>query len=334
MHTFIDYVKVFVKGGDGGNGCISFRREKYISKGGPDGGDGGKGGDVIFQADENLFTLLDVKYKPHFVAEDGEHGRHKNQSGKGGIDVIVKLPIGTVIYDGDTQIADLTKHGERFIAAAGGAGGRGNQHFATSTYRVPRKAEDGVPGEEKRLTLELKMIADVGIIGLPNAGKSTLLSKITAASPKIAPYPFTTLHPNLGSYEKPDGKKIIFADLPGLIEGASKGAGLGDRFLRHVERTRILLHLIAYEEGDTNPENLLYAHNLILHELESYSKLMLEKKRIVVLNKIDLIDEKTLDETKKLFKKNKITLITISAKDNTNLKMLMKKILKVIDELC
>lgn len=334
MHTFIDYVKVYVKAGDGGHGMISFLREKYISKGGPDGGDGGKGGDIIFEADRNILTLLDIKYKPHFVAQNGKNGGPKNRSGKNGGDIVIKLPIGTVVICEDEEIADLKENGQRFIAAKGGIGGRGNQHFATSTNRTPFKAQDGIPGEEKNLILELKMIADVGIIGLPNAGKSTLLSKITAANPKIAPYAFTTLHPNLGVYHTGSGKQIVFADLPGLIEGASRGAGLGDRFLRHVERTGMLLHVIAFEEGDFNLDNLIYAHDLILNELESYSKGLTDKKRMVVLNKTDLISEDNLKKTIKAFKKKKIKVVPISAINSEGTQELLKIIVEEIIKSC
>jgi len=285
---FVDYVKVYVKAGDGGDGCVSFRREKYVPRGGPDGGDGGKGGDVVFEADPSLVTLLDLKLRPALRAGRGAHGEGNNKTGKNGAGVIVKLPIGSVISEGETVLADLATPGQRFIAALGGRGGRGNQHFATPTNRAPRRFEEGQPGQEWTLVVELKQIADVGIVGLPNAGKSTLLACLTAATPKIAPYPFTTLHPNLGVMEDPSGRHITLADLPGLIEGASRGQGLGHRFLRHVERTKVLAQLVAFEEGEPSYEAMRYSLDLVEAELRAYSARLAEKKRLIVLSKSDL----------------------------------------------
>jgi GTP-binding protein len=327
---FVDQVKIYVKAGDGGNGCMSFRREKFVARGGPDGGDGGDGGSIFLEADENLVTLLDLRYRPHIVAQRGRHGKGKNATGKAGEDVIVRVPLGTVVSDDQGVIADLVKAGQRALVARGGKGGRGNQHFATPTNRAPRRHEPGAPGEEKTLILELKLIADVGIIGLPNVGKSTLLSRLTAATPKIAPYPFTTIHPNLGVQQTAEGEIITFADIPGLIEGASRGAGLGDRFLRHIERTKLLVHLIGADEQAFSPDDLLYEYHLVREELRAYSALLPQKPSILALNKIDLLPKpakKTLEGIKAAFKKEKMSLIPISAQEGTGLDALLKRIL-------
>lgn len=247
---FVDYAKIYVEAGDGGDGCVSFRREKYVPRGGPDGGDGGRGGNVILVTDPHMGTLLDLKMKPRYVAKRGQHGMGNQCTGRGGEDVYVKVPLGTVVStEGGETLADLVLPGQEFLAAAGGRGGRGNQHFASANNKAPRRWEEGGEGEKRKLILELKVIADVGLVGLPNAGKSTLLSVLTAATPKVAPYPFTTLHPNLGVLEFADSSRCVVADIPGLIEGASQGAGLGDRFLRHIERTTLLVHLVAPPEG-------------------------------------------------------------------------------------
>ncbi|MGD2175514.1 MAG: GTPase ObgE, partial [Candidatus Brocadiaceae bacterium] len=242
---FVDEARIAVKGGDGGDGCVSFRREKYVPRGGPDGGDGGDGGDVILEADPNLFTLLDLVSRARYAAGDGERGKPKNQDGANGEDVVVRVPAGTLVIDRDAEltIADLDEPHRRVVVARGGNGGRGNTHFASATHQTPREYEEGEPGQERNLQLELKLVADVGLIGLPNAGKSTLLSQISAAHPKIAAYPFTTLQPVVGIVETPDYERFVVADLPGLIQGAHEGKGLGDEFLRHVERTRLLVHL-------------------------------------------------------------------------------------------
>lgn len=283
---FIDEVIVSVRAGDGGNGCTSFRREKYVPRGGPNGGDGGKGGDIVFQADPRLTTLLDLHYRKHYRARRGQHGQGSDRHGKNAPEVVVPVPCGTVIHDADTGelIADLIASGERVIVARGGRGGHGNAWFKSPTHRAPRESEPGQPGEERRLRVELKLLADVGLIGLPNAGKSTLLSKISAARPKIADYPFTTKTPVLGVVSAGEIQSFVVADLPGLIEGASRGRGLGLRFLKHAERTRVLLHLVDC----TNPDPLgdLVRINA---ELGAFHPALLERMQLVVLTKIDLL---------------------------------------------
>ena len=263
---FVDYLKIHVKAGNGGHGSISFLREAMLPRGGPAGGDGGRGGDIVFEADAKLGTLLDLRYHRNLEAGNGGNGGNKNCHGADGKDVVIRVPLGTTVTDGDTEefLADLTEPGQRWIAAKGGRGGFGNAHFATPGNKTPRFAQDGSPGEEHHLILELKLIAAVGLIGLPNAGKSTLLSKLTSAKPKIAPYPFTTLSPNLGVIEYFDLFHLTLADIPGLIEGASHGAGLGTRFLRHIERTSILAHLVGDEEGIFDPDDMLYKYDLVL----------------------------------------------------------------------
>lgn len=285
---FIDKAKIYIKAGDGGNGQMSFRREKFVPDGGPWGGDGGKGADIIFQVDEGLRTLLDFKYKKHFKAERGEHGRSKGQYGANADDLIVRVPPGTLIYDDDTQelIVDLLQHGDKYIVARGGRGGRGNMRFATRTNPAPSISEKGEPGQERYVVLELKVLADVGLAGLPSVGKSTLLASISKARPKIADYHFTTLTPNLGVVAVDDERSFVMADLPGLIEGAHQGAGLGHQFLRHIERTRIVVHVvdIAAIEGRDPYEDWLK----INHELENYQVNLLERYQIIAANKIDL----------------------------------------------
>ena len=282
---FIDKVKVYVRAGDGGNGCVSFRREKYVPRGGPDGGDGGKGGDVIVEVDKNLNNLVHLFYKRHHKAGRGEHGRGSNEHGRNGEDAIIKVPPGTVIYelkDNKTIfVADLVKPGERVVVARGGKGGRGNARFVTPVNQAPRYCEPGAPGEEKTLILELKLIADIGLVGFPNAGKSTLLSVLTNAKPKIAEYPFTTLTPNLGVIDFGD-KKITLADIPGIIEGAHEGKGLGLDFLRHIERTRALIYIL---DATRNPFNDLVN---LQNEIREYNPHILKKPYIIVINKIDL----------------------------------------------
>ena len=288
---FYDQAKIYVKAGDGGNGCVAFRREKYIPHGGPAGGDGGKGGDVVLVVDPHLNTLHHFSRRRHFKAERGEHGRGKNQTGANGPDKTVPVPPGTVVRDADAGglLADLTETDQRFIVARGGRGGRGNSRFASSTNQAPRMAERGAPGEERWLELELKLLADVGLVGLPNAGKSTLLSVLSAARPKIADYPFTTLEPNLGVAVLDDFTSIVLADIPGLIEGASQGVGLGHEFLRHVERTRLLIHLL-----DGAGEDPLEAFDTINSELAAFDERLATKPQIVAINKMDLPDAQTL----------------------------------------
>src|SRR4030065_2970367 len=285
---FVDEVRIHVKAGDGGNGCFSLRREKCIPRGGPNGGDGGKGGDVILQADAQLTTLLDLTYPKQLRAQKGSHGKGKDQTGKNGEDLIIRVPAGTLVRDDQTEelLQDLLFDAQRFVAVEGGRGGRGNARFATSTLRAPRRAEKGEKGQERHLRLELKLLADVGLIGYPHVGKSTLLSRISSARPKIADYPFTTLVPNLGVVNREDHRPFVVADIPGLIEGASKGAGLGLTFLRHVERTRLLIHLLDISSGPSrDPVEDFDALN---HELKAYHRSVQEKIQLLALNKIDL----------------------------------------------
>nr|WGD62043.1 GTPase ObgE [Bacillus subtilis] len=285
---FVDQVKVYVKGGDGGNGMVAFRREKYVPKGGPAGGDGGKGGDVVFEVDEGLRTLMDFRYKKHFKANRGEHGMSKNQHGRNADDMVIKVPPGTVVTDDDTKqvIADLTEHGQRAVIARGGRGGRGNSRFATPANPAPQLSENGEPGKERYIVLELKVLADVGLVGFPSVGKSTLLSVVSSAKPKIADYHFTTLVPNLGMVETDDGRAFVMADLPGLIEGAHQGVGLGHQFLRHIERTRVIVHVIDMSglEGRDPYDDYL----TINQELSEYNLRLTERPQIIVANKMDM----------------------------------------------
>lgn len=285
---FVDQVKIYVKGGDGGNGMVAFRREKYVPKGGPAGGDGGNGANVIFEVEEGLRTLMDFRYNRHFKAPRGEHGMSKNQHGKNAKDMIVKVPPGTVVTDAETEvvIADLTEHNQRAVIAKGGRGGRGNTRFATPANPAPELSEHGEPGQEREVILELKLLADVGLVGFPSVGKSTLLSVVSSAKPKIAEYHFTTLVPNLGMVETEDGRSFVMADLPGLIEGAHSGVGLGHQFLRHIERTRVIVHVIdmATVEGRDPYEDYI----TINRELEEYNLRLTERPQIIVANKMDM----------------------------------------------
>ena len=328
---FVDEAEIYVKGGNGGQGCVSFRREKYIPKGGPDGGDGGRGGDVIFKVDEGLNTLQPFRHKKKFVAKNGEHGRGKNQHGKSGKDLIIKVPPGTLIRDLDTNliIADLTEPSQVFIAARGGRGGKGNARFATSTNQAPRFAQDGQKGQERRLRLELKLLADVGLVGAPNAGKSTLLSRCSAARPKIADYPFTTIIPQLGVVEIESDKSFVMADIPGLIKGAHKGAGMGVSFLKHIERTSILLHVIDVSVGF---EEALNTFNLIQNELLSFHKDLAEKEILIALNKIDVADKEDVERLKSAFGQIGYLAIPISAYTGQGIKTLLKELYRRVAE--
>jgi GTP-binding protein len=285
---FIDEAKIYVKAGDGGRGCVSFRREKFVPKGGPDGGDGGKGGDVVLRADSHLGTLLDFRYKRRYSAERGEHGRGSDQKGRDGSDSVIRVPLGTVVRAADSGalVGDLVTHEQRVIVARGGRGGRGNTRFKSPTNQAPRHAEPGEPGETRWLVMELKLLADVGLMGLPNAGKSTLLARVSAARPKIAPYPFTTLVPQLGIVRLRDEQSCVVADIPGLIEGAHEGKGLGHQFLRHIERTRLLLHLVDLAApGDDDP---LMSFAAVNRELLAYEPCLAEKPQLVVATKLDI----------------------------------------------
>ena len=324
---FLDQVKIFIKAGNGGDGSPSFRREKFIEFGGPDGGDGGKGGSVILKAEQNLNTLIDFRYQQHHKAKRGENGAGQNRTGKSGEDLILKVPLGTQVFEEDnkTLIYDFTKISEEFIAAAGGKGGLGNTRFKSSTNRAPRKFTKGTQGEEFTIWLQLKTIADIGIIGLPNAGKSSLLASVTNANPKIANYQFTTLNPNLGvaSY---DDKEITIADIPGLVEGAHKGTGLGIQFLKHIERCKSLLHLI-----DITSEDLKKSYQQVKNELKKYSNKLTKKKELIVLNKIDLIDEKEVIHIIKDFKKNtKSEVIAISTFNKSSVSKIKSKLLNYV----
>ena len=322
---FLDQAKIYIKAGNGGSGSASFRREKFIEYGGPDGGDGGDGGSIIFEAERNLNTLIDFRYRQHFKAEDGHIGTKRKRTGAAGKDLIIKVPVGTQIYeeDNNTLIYDFTKNKERYLVAAGGSHGLGNVRFKSSTNRAPTKKTPGKLGEEFWVWLQLKVIADIGIIGMPNAGKSSLLAALTRARPKIANYPFTTLDPNLGvSYY--DNKEVTLADIPGLVEGAHEGVGLGDKFLRHIERCKILLHLI-----DVSEEKISENYLKIRKELTKYGEILSKKKEIIVINKSDLLEKKELDKKLKIFKsKIKKKFEVISVVSDTNLITLRKVLLK------
>ncbi len=326
---FIDRVSIYIRGGNGGNGCISFHRAKYVTNGGPDGGDGGRGGSVIFQADESMTTLLDFRYRKKFEAQNGQDGSKNKCTGKDGEDLIIKIPVGTVIREGNSNkvMADFTKHGESRVLIPGGRGGKGNQHFATPTRQAPRYAERGKLAKSYDILLELKLIADVGIIGLPNVGKSTLLSMTTNANPKIANYHFTTLAPNLGVVRNKFGEDFVMADIPGLIEGASSGLGLGHEFLRHIERTRALIHVVdaAALEG-TDPVGAI---NQINHELEAYSPLLMTRPQIIAANKMDIPEaEDNLQRLMSAFPDSRV--VPISAATNSGLEQLMMIVAEVL----
>ncbi len=324
---FLDQVKIYIKAGDGGSGSPSFRREKFIEFGGPDGGDGGKGGSVILKSERNLNTLIDFRYQQHFKAKRGGDGKGKNQTGRGGENLYLKVPVGTQVFEEDnkTLIFDFKEENEEYVVAVGGKGGFGNTRFKSSTNRAPKKFTKGTKGEDYWIWLQLKTIADVGIIGLPNAGKSSLLAAITSATPKIANYKFTTLNPNLGVAVY-DDKEITLADIPGLIEGAHEGVGLGIKFLKHIERCKSLLHMIDITEDD-----LKKSYSQVRKELKNYSKDLLKKDEIVVLNKIDLLDDKEVKKIKDNFlKKYKVKLITLSTLNKKSISDIKSKIIKYV----
>ena len=325
---FLDQAKIYIKAGNGGSGSASFRREKFIEYGGPDGGDGGDGGSIIIESDRNLNTLIDFRYAQHFKAQHGKPGSKRNKTGGNGKDLILKVPTGTQIYEEDntTLIYDFTKNKEKYLVASGGKGGLGNVRFKSSTNRAPKKKTNGKIGEEFWIWLQLKVIADVGIIGKPNAGKSSLLSALTRAKPKIANYPFTTINPNLGvAYY--DEKEITLADIPGLVEGAHKGIGLGDKFLRHIERCKILLHLIDISEKD-----LINTYKKIKLELSAYDKTLVKKKEIIFLNKSDLLEKTIIDEKIKEFKKKiKVKCEVISIFSNKDIQKIKKILIKNVN---
>jgi GTP-binding protein len=328
---FFDEAFITVQSGDGGRGCVSFRREKFIPRGGPDGGDGGKGGDVILKSTSQRRTLYPFRFRREFKAKNGGHGQGRRKTGKKGEDLIIEIPPGTLIKDAETNdlLKDFTQPGDVFIIAKGGRGGQGNHRFKTSTHRAPRFAQPGEPGQFLKLKLELKLIADVGLIGLPNAGKSTLISTISSATPKVADYPFTTLTPNLGVVQTGWGKPFVVADIPGLIEGAHKGAGLGTRFLRHIERTHILVHLIDTSAIDT--QNPLAGYETINAELAGYSPQLAEKPQILVLNKIDLPGANQTAKTFQAMIKERDVLL-ISALTREGVEQLISKIRKRLDQ--
>jgi len=341
--VFVDEAKIFVKAGSGGNGCVAFRREKYVPRGGPSGGDGGHGGSIYLQANPNDNTLLRYRYNREFKADRGRHGEGSNCTGHSGEDMILQVPLGTLVFDDQSgaTIADLATPGQRVLIAHGGRGGRGNQHFAKPWHQAPREHEEGFPGEERHLRLELKLLADVGLVGFPNAGKSTLISVISAARPKIANYPFTTLQPNLGVVNADGGtgghgtelgRTFVVADLPGLIEGAHQGAGLGIRFLRHVERTRLLVHLI--DTSDSNADDPVHSFGIINGELEAFSASLIEKPMIVVATKLDATTDRTrLEAIRGFCKRRNIEFHSISAVIGEGVKELVRSIADALDKI-
>jgi GTP-binding protein len=331
---FIDRVKIHVRGGHGGNGVTAFRREKFVPRGGPSGGDGGRGGDVWLVADSSLNTLLHLRYNPEHVADRGRHGEGSNCSGRDGEERIIRVPVGTQIFESTSGelLQDLSVDGSRWLAAKGGRGGFGNSHFATSTNRAPRYHQSGSEGDELELQLELKLLADVGLVGFPNAGKSTLISTISAAKPKIADYPFTTLEPNLGVVDLGDFRTFVVADIPGLIEGAHEGAGLGDRFLRHIERTKLLLHLV--DVSSASGRDSLSDYLIVNRELRAYNSELADRPQIVVATKIDALDEpERLESLKQQATADGLAFYAISSVTNTGTKELVAAIARKLDEL-
>ena len=334
---FIDEAKIRVKAGDGGNGCVAFRREKYVPRGGPSGGDGGKGGDVIMESSERHNTLVHFRFNPEYKAERGRHGEGSNRKGREGSDVVLKVPVGTIVYDSDTgeKVHDFSRPDERIVIARGGRGGRGNARFATSTHQAPREHEDGHPGEERTFRLELKLLAEVGLVGFPNVGKSTLISCISAARPKIADYPFTTLQPNLGVVvvgKAPDEQSFVVADIPGLIEGAHAGAGLGTQFLRHIERTRLLVHLVDVSEGSGRPDPAKDVE-VIRNELKSFGAHLEEKPIIIAASKTDVANKDKLAKLRRYCKNHEAELYSISAVTGKGIEELKYAMAKKVEEL-
>ena len=332
----IDNVKITIQSGNGGNGCVSFRREKFVPRGGPNGGDGGKGGQVIFQADSSLWTLIDFRYKRIYKAQNGKHGMGGDKTGKSGKDILIRVPCGSIIKDYNTGeiLADLVINKQTFLAAKGGKGGRGNSHFATSTNQTPRNAEPGEKGIEKEINIELKLIADVGLVGLPNAGKSTLISVISAAKPKIADYPFTTLEPILGIVKYKDYKSFVVADIPGLIEGAHLGKGLGVKFLKHIERTRVLVFLID-STLVTDKDSKVEDYETLINELGGYDRKLLEKPRIICFTKIDALSaeqKKVIAKIKFSGYKQRAPVLRISSVSGENINKLIDEIWYKINE--
>ena len=331
---FTDYAKIIIKSGNGGDGAITFRREKYVAAGGPDGGDGGKGGDIYFRVDPNANTLIDFRYTKKFKAQNGENGSGGNKYGKSGEDLYIDVPIGTIIRDAETRkiVADLSKDGQVELVLKGGRGGKGNSHFATATRQVPRFAQAGEDGEEKEVILELKLLADVGLLGFPNVGKSTFLSVVTDAKPKIANYHFTTIEPNLGVVKTEKGDSFVIADIPGIIEGASEGIGLGIQFLRHVERTRLLLHVI--DVSGVEGRNPVQDFHTINEELKKYSEKLSQRKQIIVANKIDIMQDDTgYKELEKLAKEQNIEIFKISGAIGQGIKELLNRVSEVLKTL-
>ena len=334
---FIDEAKIRVKAGDGGNGCMAFRREKFVPRGGPSGGDGGKGGDVVMESSERHNTLVHFRFNPEYKAERGRHGEGSNKTGREGDDVLLKVPVGTILYDDETgeKVHDFARPDDRIVIACGGRGGRGNARFATSTHQAPREHEPGRPGEDRVFRLELKLLADVGLVGFPNVGKSTLISRISAARPKIADYPFTTLQPNLGVAvvgRPPDDKSFVVADIPGLIEGAHSGAGLGTQFLRHIERTRLLVHLVDVSDASGRPDPVKDV-KVIDQELASFRAHLEEKPVIMVASKIDIANKDKLAKLKRYCKKKNLELFPISAVTGKGIDDLKYAIAEKVEEI-
>jgi GTP-binding protein len=334
---FIDEATIRVKAGDGGNGCLAFRREKFVPRGGPSGGDGGKGGDVLMESSERHNTLVHFRFNPEYKAERGRHGEGSNRTGREGVDVILKVPVGTIVYDAETgeKVHDFSHADERIVIAQGGRGGRGNARFATSTHQAPREHEPGRPGEERTFRLELKLLADVGLVGYPNVGKSTLISRISAARPKIADYPFTTLQPNLGVVvvgKPPEERSFVVADIPGLIEGAHSGAGLGTQFLRHIERTRLLVHLVDVSDASGRPDPVKDVE-VIAGELANFGAGLEQKPMIMVASKIDVANKDKLTTLKKYCKKEGLELLPISAVTGKGIDELKYAMAEKVEEL-